>query len=163
MILFQKRSNNRRELLSEQVVGIVELICVLMLVGGRILGAGGDGGKGADNQNERGGNGKNGNSGLGLRYPATIRVLVVELSLVAAAEAAVAAVPMNTDKWDDELAFWWRRRWWCGKPSEFWWKVVDSWGSRWSWLMVLHIWWWFRWRLVAMKRKQEVVAVDRWR
>ena len=41
---------------------------------GKILGAGGDGGKGADNENERGRDGKDGTSGLGLAYPATIRI-----------------------------------------------------------------------------------------
>ena len=71
---------------------------------GKILGAGGDGGKGADNQNERGGNGKNGNSGLGLAYPATIRIFSGGVIAGGGGGGGGGGGAYDTDKWDDELA-----------------------------------------------------------
>ena len=71
---------------------------------GKILGAGGDGGKGADNQNERGGDGKNGNSGLGLAYPATIRIFSGGVIAGGGGGGGGGGGAYDTDKWDDELA-----------------------------------------------------------
>ena len=70
---------------------------------GKILGAGGDGGKGADSQNERGGDGKNGNSGLGLAYPATIRVFSGGVIAGGGGGGGGGGGAYDTDKWDDEL------------------------------------------------------------
>ena len=70
---------------------------------GKILGAGGDGGKGADNQDERGGDGQNGNSGLGLAYPATIRIFSGGVIAGGGGGGGGGGGAYDTDKWDDEL------------------------------------------------------------
>ena len=71
---------------------------------GKILGAGGDGGKGADNENERGGNGQNGNSGIGLAYPATIRIFSGGVVAGGGGGGGGGGGAYDTDKNDDELA-----------------------------------------------------------
>lgn len=70
---------------------------------GKILGAGGDGGKGADGSSEKGGNGKNGNSGLGLAYPATIRIFSGGVIAGGGGGGGGGGGAYDTDKWDDEL------------------------------------------------------------
>tara|TARA_Y100000592_G_scaffold79610_1_gene125571 strand:+ start:1974 stop:3017 length:1044 start_codon:yes stop_codon:yes gene_type:complete len=71
---------------------------------GKILGAGGDGGKGADNENERGKDGKDGTSGLGLAYPATIRIFSGGVIAGGGGGGGGGGGAYDTDKWDDELA-----------------------------------------------------------
>ena len=94
---------------------------------GRILGAGGDGGKGADNQGEKGGDGKNGNSGLGLAYPATIRVFSGGVIAGGGGGGGGGGGAYDTDKWDDELASGGGGGGGAGKPSGAGGKKGDGW------------------------------------
>ena len=94
---------------------------------GKILGAGGDGGKGADNQNERGGDGKNGTSGLGLRYPATIRIFSGGVIAGGGGGGGGGGGAYDTDKWDDELASGGGGGGGAGRPSGSGGKKGDGW------------------------------------
>ena len=94
---------------------------------GKILGAGGDGGKGADNQNERGGDGKNGTSGLGLRYPATIRIFSGGVIAGGGGGGGGGGGAYDTDKWDDELASGGGGGGGAGRPSGDGGRKGDSW------------------------------------
>ena len=94
---------------------------------GKILGAGGDGGKGADNQNERGGDGKNGTSGLGLRYPATIRVFSGGVIAGGGGGGGGGGGAYDTDKWDDELGSGGGGGGGAGRPAGSGGRKGDSW------------------------------------
>jgi len=94
---------------------------------GKILGAGGDGGKGADNENERGGNGQNGNSGIGLAYPATIRIFSGGVVAGGGGGGGGGGGAYDTDKNDDELASGGGGGGGAGRPAGSGGRKGDSW------------------------------------
>lgn len=96
---------------------------------GKILGAGGNGGKGADNENERGENGQNGNSGLGLAYPATIRIFSGGVIAGGGGGGGGGGAAYDTDKWDDELASGGGGGGGAGRPPGSGARKGNSWGS----------------------------------
>jgi hypothetical protein len=94
---------------------------------GKILGAGGDGGKGADNENERGGDGQNGNSGIGLAYPATIRIFSGGVVAGGGGGGGGGGGAYDTDKNDDELASGGGGGGGAGRPAGSGGRKGDSW------------------------------------